>query len=159
VEEEDQLISTVHRRLLYAVTSPELESSIRAFMRSYATAFRAGDPAAILEHFSKTVCFVTDEGGSISVDTIGAAGLRKLVHRLAARYRDLGVDQVHLRFQDVVPISAQLTAVKIAWALRGRNGAALHDFDALYTLSRRGTAHRIVAVAHDEMARIRRRSA
>ena len=91
----------------------------------------------------------------MSVSVAHSQDWPEVISGLLDFYRRLEVaDAVVLALE----ISEHLDAVaviRVHWRLQRVDGVGLYDFTAVYTLARLGDDLKIIAIAHDELAKIR----
>ena len=80
---------------------------------------------------------------------------RAFLKRLLGAYQRLGVT-------DVVPLAVEITepmdavaVILVHWALERTNREPVYDFTAVYTIALSAGRLRIVALAHDELPKVR----
>lgn len=127
---------------------------IRAFLAAYRTAFESFDPAAIADLFAYP-CTISGDDGRATVIPSREAWLTGL-DRLVDAYRAIGVRSAEAMTVDEHDLGARLAVALVRWRLAGDHGP-LYEFDACYTLLDPGDGLRIVAIAHNETARLRAR--
>ncbi len=66
----------------------------------------------------------------------------------------MGVSRYDVVALDRVEVTPRLASVRIRWELRRRDGSAIYDFTAIYTLARIDGMWRLVAIAHDEVPKL-----
>ncbi|HEU6451292.1 MAG TPA: hypothetical protein VFT57_07710 [Gemmatimonadaceae bacterium] len=137
------------------MTSDELLAILDAFFASYRSAFERGDAAAIAGHFGDTVHVATDTGSGVHLQCVDHAAWRNVIEQLVMRYRALDVGRTDVRALTATAISPRLAQARVGWRLYDGTGELLYEFTALYTLTYEERTCRIVALAHDEVARSR----
>ena len=126
---------------------------IESVFVSYAAAFSRGDQHAIAAHFGDTVHVTADTGTGVHTTFFASRDeWLAVISELVASYGRKGVGRVQLQRLHVMSLSERVAQASVRWALVGRGGADLYEFEALYTLANEGGAWRIVAIAHDEVA-------
>jgi|SRR5687768_3414679 len=138
------------------MASDELLATVEAFFASYRNAFEQGDAAAIAAHFGDTVHVASDTGSGVQLQYANHTEWRHVVQQLVTRYRALDVRRADVRALSATAVSAVLAQARVDWRLYDGSGEVVYEFTALYTLTRDGSTCRIVAIAHDEVARSRR---
>jgi len=137
----------------------EMERRVEVFLRSYRTAFEHLDLAQIAAHFAFPLQVATD-AGEIAVSVVPTvADWLPQVERLAGAYRTIGMRSAHPEETIMEVVSPRLLQVRVRWRLLDGAGAALYEFNAGYTLAEVQGGLRIVALAHDELPRLRARLA
>ncbi len=138
------------------MASDELLPTVGAFLASYRSAFERRDVAAVAALFGDAVHVASDTGTSVHVQCVARAEWRSVVEQLVAEYQALDVGRADVRALAVATVSDRLVQARVDWVLFSRSGNALYEFVALYTLACEDRTCRIVAIAHDEVARSRR---
>jgi len=137
----------------------EIERRVDVFLRSYRTAFEHLDVAQIAAHFSFPL-HVASDAREVAVGAVMAlADWVPQVERLAGAYRTIGVRTAHPAETTIQAISPRLLQVRVRWRLLDAAAAVLYEFTTGYTLAEVQGDLRIVALAHDELPRLRRRLA
>lgn len=135
----------------------EIERRFDAFLRSYRTAFEQLDVDQIAAHFSFPL-HVASDAGKIAVEAVPTlADWLPQVERLVGAYRTIGVRSAHPQEASIQAVSPRLLQVRVRWHLRDGAGAELYEFTTGYTLAEIQGDLRIVALAHDELPRLRAR--
>lgn len=138
------------------MSESDTEAAVKSFFVSYREAFERADATAVAGHFGESVHVASDTGTGVRLEFMTSAEWRSTIDQLLARYRALGVGSAELQDVEVTNVSERLVQASVYWGLFDRDGRALYDFQALYTLASDSTRWRIVAIAHDEFARSRR---
>ena len=136
--------------------SSKITADVRAFFTSYCTAFIRQDAPAIARHFADLVHVASDGGDDVSVHVANAVEWRKTIDRILEMYRAIDVGSVEATGLATDALSSRLVQARLRWALSGRDGRPLYEFDAMYTLARHTETFRITALAHNEIPEYRR---
>jgi hypothetical protein len=132
-----------------------LVSAVDELMARYRSAFVHADIEALLDCFHFPLQVVSIEADQISVSVASSDDWPQVLHRLLNAYERLRVaDAVPLRLELDEPIKG-LTVVQAHWALQREDGTRLYDFTAAYTLVQVSGGLRIIALAHDELPKLR----
>jgi hypothetical protein len=124
-------------------------------MDQYRSAFASADVDALLDcfNFPLQVVSLTTEQASVSIAR--TEDWPHVLDELLSGYE-------RLRVVEPVPLSLEVTEpiegvafVRVHWALQRANGDPIYDFKAVYTLARTDSRYRIVAIAHDELPKLR----
>jgi hypothetical protein len=124
-------------------------------IEDYRSAFLRADLDALVNCFAFPLQVASIDGDQVSVSIAGSEDWPEILSELLALYRHLEVADAAML---AVEISQPLDAVAIArvhWDLQRIDGTSVYDFTAVYTLLRTDGARRIIAIAHDELAKIR----
>jgi hypothetical protein len=129
--------------------------SARDTIEQYRTAFVKGDVDALLDCFGFPVHVVGVTGDGASVMSASKDDWRRTVERLLDSYVRLGAtDAVPLTLEVSEPLPA-VSMVHVHWQLLRLDGSQVYDFRAVYTLAPVDNRPRIVAIAHDELSKLR----
>ena len=124
-------------------------------MEQYRSAFTGGDVDALLDCFGFPLQVVTITKDQVSVSSAGTEDWPHVLKELLNTYQRLSVaEPVPLSLEVTEPI-AGVAFVGVHWALQRANGDRVYDFKAVYTLARTDSRYRIVAIAHDELPKLR----
>ena len=124
-------------------------------MEQYRSAFASADVDALLDcfNFPLQVVSLTTEQASVSIAR--TEDWPHVLDELLSGYE-------RLRVVEPVPLSLEVTEpiegvafVRVHWALQRANGDPIYDFKAVYTLARTDSRYRIVAIAHNELPKLR----
>jgi hypothetical protein len=130
-------------------------SAVDELMARYRSAFVRADIEALLDCFRFPLQVVSIEAGQLSVSVASSEGWSQVLQRLLNAYERLRVaDAVPLTLELNEPIKG-LTVVQAHWALQREDGTRLYDFTAAYTLGQVSGELRIIALAHDELPKLR----
>lgn len=130
-------------------------SASRELIEQYRSAFTGGDVDALLDCFSFPLQVVTITKDQVSVSSAGTEDWPHVLKELSNTYQRLSVaEPVPLSVEVTEPI-AGVAFVRVHWALQRANGDRVYDFKAVYTLARTDSRYRIVAIAHDELPKLR----
>jgi hypothetical protein len=135
--------------------SEAFERSVDEFLLSYRSAFETFDPDRIVDCFAEPVYIASDADEVSSVCVPNAEAWHAQIVRLLDVYRKIGVVSARSAQTTVSAVSARLLAVHVRWELRGANDAPIYEFDASYTLGSMNGQWKIMAIAHNEVPRIR----
>ena len=130
-------------------------SAVDQLMARYRSAFVRADIEALLNCFHFPLQVVSIEADQVFVSVATSEGWPQVLQRLLTAYERLRVaDAVPLTLELHEPIKG-LTVVQAHWALEREDGTRLYDFTAAYTLGQVGDGLRIIALAHDELPKLR----
>jgi hypothetical protein len=132
----------------------ETEASIVAFFDAYRLAFQNFDTAALARRFAYPVQLTTDDGAAATVVTSEATYV-EAIDPLLRSYRELGISDGEIVSLSTSVLSESLAQAFIDWNAREAGGAIVYNHQANYTLVRREGDWRIVAIALNEMSRLR----
>lgn len=124
------------------------------FMEHYRSAFAGADADVLVECFNYPVQVVSAAGGHVSVSVAGRDEWQQVIAGLLGAYERLGVVEVVLRALEVDEPMVAVIVVRVHWALQRKDGDAVYDFTAVYTLVHINNGLRIVAIAHDELPKL-----
>jgi hypothetical protein len=137
----------------------EIQRRVDAFLRSYGVAFEHLDGAQVAAHFAFPLHVVSDDG-ELKINTVPSlAEWLPQVERLTGAYRRIGVRSAHPEETSIQAVSPRLVQVRVRWRLLDGAGAEVYEFSAGYALAEVQGELRIVALAHDELPRLRARLA
>jgi hypothetical protein len=127
-----------------------------SFIEHYRTVFERFSAPEILEHFAFPLQVAGDIVSGVIV-TVAASKDQwtQQLETLLAGYRKLGVTRSQARSLEVVTISPNLVQARLHWDLFDGAGDPIYDFHSVYTLGRFEGRLRIIAIAHDELPRLR----
>lgn len=130
-------------------------SAPQELMEQYRTAFMHADLSALVDCFAFPLQVVTVTAGEASSSVAYGEEWPGVLERLLVAYKRLGV-------KDCVPLAVEITepmdavaVVRMQWALQREDREAVYDFTAVYTLALAASRLRIVALAHDELPKMR----
>jgi hypothetical protein len=124
-------------------------------LERYRRAFVAGDVEAVLGCFGFPIHVVGVTAGDASISTATGEDWRHIISNLLESYRRLGVNDAEaLALEVSEPLPAVFMA-RVHWQLQRADGSQVYNFHAVYTLARMDGNLRIVAVAHDELPKLR----
>jgi hypothetical protein len=127
-----------------------------AFMENYRVVFERLSAPEIAELFAFPVHVSGDHGAGVTLG-VGASKAQWLeqLEVLLAGYRKIGVATAQARSLESTAVSPNLFQAHVRWALADAAGRPLYEFSAAYTLARVGDHLRVVAIAHDELPKLR----
>ncbi len=128
-----------------------------AFFDSYLAAFERLDAAAIAQHFGYPLHVVGDADEIVPMVAATEAEWLPQLDRLVGVYRRLQVSRARILSVATTALSPRLWHAAVHWELREGTGQVLYDFEGAYTLARMGGRTLIVAIAHNELPRVRDR--
>ena len=124
-------------------------------IEDYRSAFLRADQDALMNCFGFPLQVAHVDGDQVSVTVAGSQDWPEVLRRLLELYRRLGVaDAAMLDVEISQPLDA-LAIVRVHWDLQRVDGTSVYDFTAVYTLVRADGTRKIIAIAHDELAKIR----
>jgi hypothetical protein len=124
-------------------------------IEDYRSAFLRADLPALVNCFTFPLQVSSVDGDQVSVSVADSEHWPEVLQGLLELYRQLGVSDAAML---AVEISQPLDAVAIAcvhWDLQRIDGSSVYDFTAVYTLLRVDGVRKIIAIAHDELSKIR----
>jgi hypothetical protein len=130
--------------------------SPQAFIETYKTTFETFRAPDIVEHFAFPLHLTADIGDGVTLSVAPSKEQwTQQLEGLLAGYRKLGVSRSSVRSLDVTEVSPSVAQARVHWALRTAEDRPIYEFHSSYTLARFGDALRVVAIAHDELPRLR----
>lgn len=130
-------------------------SAPQEFMKQYRTAFIQADLSALVDCFAFPLQVVSVADGEASISVAYVEEWPGVLERLLSAYKRLGVtDCVPLAVEITEPMDA-LAVMRVHWALQRAEREPVYDFTAVYTLALATGRLRIVALAHDELPKMR----
>jgi hypothetical protein len=130
-------------------------SAPQQLMEQYRAAFVRADVRALVDCFTFPLQVVTVTDGEASSSIAYDEEWPGVLDRLLGAYKRLGVT-------DCVPLATEITeptdavaVVRVHWALLREDREPVYDFTAVYTLALVAGRLRIVALAHDELPKMR----
>ncbi len=126
-------------------------TATQKFMEHYRSAFARADTDALVECFDYPVQVVSVAGDRASVSLAGRDDWPQVIAGLLGAYERLGVVELVLQTLEVDEPIAAVTVVRVHWALQRKDGDAVYDFTAVYTLARLDYGLRIVVKALELM--------
>lgn len=125
------------------------------FFDDYRLAFTRDDIDALIGCFAFPLHTVSITADPPAISVSSREDWLPVLRELLAAYRTLDVaDALRLEMDLSRPIPG-VVAARVHWGLRRSDGSRVYEFTALYTLVQTSGALRIVAIAHDEVARLR----
>jgi hypothetical protein len=124
-------------------------------MEQYRSAFGSADVDALLDCFNFPLQLVSITTDQASVSISGTEDWPHVLDELLSSYQRLRVAEPVLLSLEVTEPIEGVAFVRVHWALRRANGDLIYDFKAVYTLARTDSRYRIVAIAHDELPKLR----
>jgi hypothetical protein len=130
-------------------------SAPQQLMEQYRAAFVRADVGDLVDCFSFPLQVLTISDGESSPSIADGEEWPGVLDRLLGAYKRLGVtDCVPLATEIIEPIDA-VAVVRVNWALLREDREPVYDFTAVYTLALVAGRLRIVALAHDELPKMR----
>lgn len=130
-------------------------SAPQQLMEQYRAAFMRADVRALVDCFTFPLQVVTVTDGEASPSVADGEEWPGVIDSLLGAYKRLGVtDCVPLATEIIEPIDA-VAVVRVNWALLREDSEPVYDFTAVYTLAQVAGRLRIVALAHDELPKMR----
>jgi hypothetical protein len=127
----------------------------RELMEQYRSAFASADVDALLDRFNSPLQIVAITTDQASVSIARTEDWPHVLGELLSGYARLRVaEPVPLSLEVAEPIEG-VAFVRVHWALQRSNGDPIYEFTAVYTLARTDSRYRIVAIAHDELPKLR----
>ena len=130
-------------------------SAQQKFMEQYRTAFKQADLSSLVDCFAFPLQVVSVADGEASSSVALLEEWPGVLERLLGAYKRLGVtDCVPLAVEITEPMDA-VVVMSAHWALQRADREPVYDFTAVYTLALATGRLRIVALAHDELPKMR----
>jgi hypothetical protein len=124
-------------------------------MEEYRSAFLRADLDALAKRFGFPLQVVSVTGDQVSITIAGSQDWPDVLKGLLETYRRLEVaEAVLLAVESFQPMDA-VANIRVHWQLQRVDGAKVYDFTAVYTLARVDGSLKIIAIAHDELSKIR----
>jgi hypothetical protein len=125
-------------------------------MDQYRTAFKQADLSALVDCFAFPLQVVSVVDGEASSSVASVDEWPAVLERLLGVYKRLGVtDCVPAAVEITEPLDA-VAVMRVQWALQRADLEPVYDFIAVYTLALAAGRLRIVALAHDELPKMRK---
>jgi hypothetical protein len=123
-------------------------------MEEYRSAFLRADVDALAKRLLP-LQVVSVTGDQVSITIAGSQDWADVLKGLLETYRRLEVaEAVLLAVESFQPMDA-VANIRVHWQLQRVDGAKVYDFTAVYTLARVDGSLKIIAIAHDELSKIR----
>lgn len=130
-------------------------SAPQELMEQYRAAFVRADVRALVDCFTLPLQVLTITDGAASSSVAYDEEWPGVLDRLLGAYKRLGVT-------DCIPLGVEITepmdgmaVVRVHWTLQRADREQVYDFTAVYTLALITGRLRIVALAHDELPKMR----
>lgn len=131
-------------------------SAPQDFMDQYRTAFKQANLSALVDCFAFPLQVVSVADGEASSSVASVDEWPAVLERLLRAYKRLGVtDCVPAEVEITEPLDA-VAVMRVQWALQRADREPVYDFTAVYTLALATGRLRIVALAHDELPKMRK---
>lgn len=124
-------------------------------LERYRAAFEGGNVGGVLDCCRCPLQVVSVDAGDPSISIAGEADWALNVRRLLDTYRRLGLSDAVMADISVSPLLDAMATAQVRWALHSSSGELIYDFTAVYTVVESDVGPRIIAVAHDEMPKLR----
>ena len=124
-------------------------------IEDYRSAFLRADLTALVNCFDFPLQVASIDGDEVSVTVAGSEEWPEVLKGLLELYRRLGVADVAMLAVDISQPLDPVAIARVHWDLQRTDGTSVYDFTAVYTLVRTDGRRKIIAVAHDELPRIR----
>jgi hypothetical protein len=124
-------------------------------MEQYRSAFTSGDVDALLDCFNFPLHVVSITNDQVSVSFAQTEDWPHVLEELLNTYQRLKVAEAVLLSLEVTEPIEGVAIVRVHWSLQDANGDPVYDFNAVYTMARTDSRYRIVAIAHDELPKLR----
>jgi hypothetical protein len=130
--------------------------SPEAFIEQYRVVFERFSAPEIATQFAFPLHVTGETGAGVSI-TVAASAEQwtPVLDGLLAGYRALGVTRSEVRSLEVTALGPSLAQARVHWALLDGKGQPIYDFHSVYTLGRLDDRLRVVAIAHDELPKLR----
>ena len=129
------------------------ELHARRFFESYRAAFERQDAEAIADHFAYPAHVASDAGQVMLSPILSKREWTSQIQQLLQMYQRIDFQAPRILAISVTELSSRLMQARVHWGLDDSHGARLYDFDAIYTLGCFAGNWKIVAIAHNELAR------
>ena len=130
-------------------------SAPQEFLEKYRTAFTQADLSALVDCFDFPLQVVSVADGEAATSVAYVEEWPGVLERLLGAYKRLGVtDCVPLAVEITEPMDA-VAMMRVHWALERTDREPVYDFTAVYTIALAAGRLRIVALAHDELPKMR----
>jgi ketosteroid isomerase-like protein len=133
------------------------EADIRQVIEVYGAAFQAGDLDAVADHLQFPAYFVSDANQVVLTAVPDRDACRIACEPVVKWNAALGVASGRMLSFAVAELSPRLASVSLAFEFQDASGAALYDYQGVYTLVRTGDAWRIACITHNQIPRLLKR--
>ena len=124
-------------------------------MEQYRTAFTQADLSTLVDCFDFPLQVVSVADGEAATSVAYVEEWPGVLERLLGAYKRLGVtDCVPLAVEITEPMDA-VAVIRVHWALERTDREPVYDFTAVDTLALAADPLRILALAHDELPKMR----
>ena len=124
-------------------------------IEDYRSAFLSADLPALMSCFAFPLQVASIDGDQVSVSIAGSEDWPEILSGLLELYRHLEVTNAAMLAVEISQPLEPLAVVRVHWDLQRTDGSSVYDFTAVYTLVRSNGARKIIAIAHDEVSKIR----
>ena len=124
-------------------------------IEDYRSAFLRADLTALVNCFDFPLQVASVDGDHVSVTIAGSQEWPEVLKGLLELYQRLGVADAAMLAVDISQPLDPVAIVRVHWDLQRADGTSVYDFTAVYTLVRMNGTRKIIAVAHDELPKIR----
>ncbi len=124
-------------------------------IEDYRSAFLRADLSALVNCFDFPLQVTGVDGDEVSVSVAGSQEWPEVLQELLELYQRLGVADAAMRAVEITQPLDPVAIVRVHWDLQRGDGTSVYDFTAVYTLVLIDGTRKIIAVAHDELPRIR----
>jgi hypothetical protein len=130
-------------------------SAPRELIEKYRSAFASADVEGLLDCFNFPLQVVSITKNRASVSVARTEDWPHVLNELLSSYERLSVAEPVPESLEVAEPIEGVAFVRVHWALQRANGDPVYDFKAVYTLAQTDSRFRIVAIAHDELPKLR----
>jgi hypothetical protein len=124
-------------------------------IEDYRNAFVRADLTALLNCFAFPLQVASVVGDEVSVSVADSQDWPEVLGGLLELYRHLGVADAAMVAVEISQPLDPVAVVRVHWDLQRADGTSVYDFTAVYTLVRADGSRKIIAIAHDELSKIR----
>ena len=124
-------------------------------IEDYRTAFLRADVAELGNCFAYPLQVASVDEGRVSVRIAESQDWPEVLSGLLELYRQLGVADAAMLEVEILQALDSVAIVRVHWDLQRVDGSSVYDFTAVYTLVRVDGSRKIIAIAHDELPKIR----
>ena len=124
-------------------------------IEEYRSAFLRADLSALVNCFHFPLQVASIDVDEVSVSVAGSQDWPETLRGLLELYRRLGVANAAMLAVEISQPLDPIAVVRVHWDLQRADGTSVYDFTAVYTMVRMDGTRKIIAIAHDELPKIR----
>ena len=124
-------------------------------IEEYRSAFLRADLSALVNCFHFPLQVASIDVDEVSVSVAGSQDWPETLRGLLEFYRRLGVANAAMLAVEISQPLDPIAVVRVHWDLQRADGTSVYDFTAVYTMVRMDGTRKIIAIAHDELPKIR----